>query len=163
MDVIIRQIERGLERGFHYLAIVSSLTLPDICAALESANGQTSQPLYRAWYDAWLGPKYPDITSFDMYRLRCGTVHQGTFGPPGMQYERIVFMIRGKGSFIHCNIVDNVLQLDSERFCHDMIESVKSWYNAKANDPNVQTNMPRVLQFRPNGLPPHFVGMPVIA
>jgi hypothetical protein len=169
MDAILNQIDRALDRGFHYLAVASSLTLPDICAALETENGETSKMLYQKWYDTWIGPKYPMMTGTDIYRLRSGVVHQGIFGPKGMQYDRIVFMLPGRHT-LHRNIsshiaggTESALQLDATIFCRDMIAGVKSWYAAKSNDPNIVANLPRVLQFRPNGIPPHFVGVPVIA
>ena len=164
MDVILGQIERALDRGFHYLAIVSALTLPDLCAALEAANGETTKAAYRGWYDAWLAPKYPMISRIDIYRLRSGVVHQGILGPNGMQYDRIVFTIHGHGAIIHGNLSANnagvqgsALQLDAGIFCSDVIESVRQWYSAKKDDPIVKANMPRLLRFRPHGSPPHFV------
>jgi hypothetical protein len=167
MDTILEQIRNALDRRLHYLAVASALTLPDICAALESEDGETKKERYRAWYDLWLGPRYPMITSNDLYRLRSGVVHQGIFGPNGMQYNRIVFMLPGRAK-LHCCIssIDNnseaVLQLDADTFCLDMIGSVRSWLASKSTDASVQKNLPRLLQFRPHGIPPHFVGFPLI-
>jgi hypothetical protein len=41
--------------------------------------------------------------------------------------------------------------------------SVSKWQAAMHGDANVQANMLRLFQLRPNGLPPHIVGYPVIA
>ena len=169
MDVILKQIDRALDRGFHYLAVVSALTLPDICAALESPDGRTTRERYKAWYNSWVKNKYPMISDDDFYRLRCGVVHQGILGPQGMQYSRIVFTLPGHARMHACisrdnaGVIESALQLDAISFCRDLMESVNEWYAAKQNDANVQKNLPRLLQFRPNGLPPHFVGLPVIA
>jgi hypothetical protein len=37
----IREIELALQVQLYYLALISALTLPDICAALEAENGET--------------------------------------------------------------------------------------------------------------------------
>ena len=61
MEVITQEIERALDAGLYYLALVCTLTLPDICAALESPTGDTSGKSgekYKKWCATWLEP-YP--------------------------------------------------------------------------------------------------------
>lgn len=170
MDLILKQIEHALSVQLHYLAVASCIALPDLCAALESPTGETSKAQYRAWYDAWILPKYPEISSFDMYRLRSGIVHQGVLEPSGMQYTRVIFMIPGFGVVMHrCRLANNggssesALTLDATQFCRDIMASVSDWYKATKNDPTVESNLPKLVQFRPNGLAPHIVGVPLIA
>ena len=167
MDTILNQIGHAVNKGFPYLAVVSALTLPEICAALESGDGRGGDKKYIAWYDKWAAPKFPMVRGFDMYRLRCGVIHQGRLGPDGMQYDRIVFTGGGRmhgcmsqGNF---GIEESALQLDSAEFCYGMIRSVQEWYSVMKDDSNVTANLPLLLQYRPNGIPPHFVGIPVIA
>lgn len=167
MDAILIQIERGLDRGFHYLAVTSALTLPDICGALESADGIAHKERYKTWVEMWLLPKYPQMTSEDLYRLRSGAIHQGRFGPGGMQYDRVIFTLAG-GS--HGNIsrnnggtIDSALQLSARTFCLDMTDAVRRWYAAKEHEPQVKKNIDHVLRVRPDGLAPHWVGQPLIA
>jgi hypothetical protein len=170
MEIILKQIDAALESGLYYLAVATTLTLPDICAALESRNGATTPDRYKAWYEKWLGEEYPIITADDMYALRCGVSHQGRAGRRGVDYSRIVFVIphvsQTPASSWHRQISDQagerVLCLDAAFFCTDVMKSVQRWYADRANDPNVLANLPRLLQYRPRGLPPHFVG-PVIA
>jgi hypothetical protein len=59
MEMILSDIERALTARLYYVAITTALTLPDICAALESPDGTTSGPKYKAWYNLHLGPIYP--------------------------------------------------------------------------------------------------------
>jgi hypothetical protein len=170
VDTILNEIEGALECGLYYLAVTSALTLPDICAALESPNGTTSKQSYKAWYDTWLAPKYPSIASGDMYTLRCAVVHEGTLGHShsNMQYVRIVFVLTDGAP--HCGFFygnageeEYALSVHAGRFCKDIIDSVRQWYEAKKGDPNVIQHFPKLLQFRPDGIPPHIVGLPVIA
>jgi hypothetical protein len=172
MDLILTQITRGLERWFHYLAIVSALTLPDICAAMEAEDGWSTKARYMAWWDAWMKAKYPYMTSEDAYGLRGGVVHQGKLTKPKahLTFDRIAFTVLPAMRPSHNNISINsggsnesVLQLDAGVFCHDVMNSVREWYAVKKDDPNVQAHLPLLLSFRPDGIAPHFVGKPVIA
>jgi hypothetical protein len=164
MDVITKEVERALDNGLYYLAVMLALTLPDICAALESRDGQTSGSRYKAWYTSWLASRYSTLTGNDLYRLRCGVVHQGRFGPSSMQYSRILFTIPNpQGNVFHNNIINDALNLDTQTFCQDMLACVKRWYASKENDPNVIQNLPHLVQFREYGLAPYMVGMPLIA
>jgi hypothetical protein len=165
MEMILQDIERALQQQFYYLAIAVSLSLPDICAALAEPTGSTAgrnQVAYENWYNANLAAKYPTLTASDCYRLRCGVSHQGRFGHPRMQYSRVLFTIPG-GITFHNNIINDALNLDAAIFCHDIMDSVRSWLIANKNNKTVQGNISRVVQFRPQGLPPYMAGMPLIA
>jgi hypothetical protein len=169
VDIILKEIEGALKCGLYYLAVTSALTLPDICAALESPAGTTNGQSYKAWYDTWLASKYPRIASEDMWVLRCAVVHEGTLGHSGMQYDRIVFVLPGSlplhcaVSFGNAGVEESALSVCADRFCRDMVDSVRQWYEAKQSDPSVIEHLPKLLQFRPSGVWPHFVGLPVIA
>jgi hypothetical protein len=164
MEVILREIENALAARLYYAALLVSLSLPDICAALESPDGQTSSAKYKVWYDAWMAPLYPQMTSNDLYSLRCGVVHQGRMGHDRMQYARVLFTVpNAQGNVFHRNLLNDALNLDVIIFCRDMVQCVEQWYAAQQNDPNVLANLPRLVQFRPRGLSPYMVGMPLIA
>jgi hypothetical protein len=164
MEMILREVEQALSARLYYLAITMTFALPDICAALESADGATNPDRYRAWYDANLAVQYPVITAQDCYCWRCGVLHQGRFGHPGSQYSRIVFtMPNAKRVSIHGVILSDALNLDADQFCRDVVAAVRAWFAAKGNDSNVRANYPRLVQFRPDGLLPYIKGLPVIA
>ncbi len=164
MDTIIKEIRRALDAGLYYIAVVGALSLPDVCAAMESSDGTSSGAQYRSWYNNWLAPKYPRITADDIWSLRCGVLHQGRFGHPRMQYDRVLFTIPdGRGTVLHNNIMSDALNLDARWFCSDVLESVSRWSEAKRSDPIVQGNMGRLLKLHPHGLPPYITGVPVIA
>lgn len=163
METIIKEIESALAAGVYYLALICTLSLPDVCAALESPAGTTSGRQYKAWYSAWL-TSHPEITGDDLYSLRCGVLHQGQLGHPDCQYARILFTIpNAAGNVFHRNIIDDALNLDVVTFCRNMIDAVSRWYAANQNDPNVQRNLPRLVQYHAQGLAPYMVGMPLIA
>lgn len=164
MDAIFEEIRRALDARLYYLALVGTLALPDICAALESTDGQTTGPKYKAWCDQWLSARYPDITADDLWFMRCGVVHQGRAGHPKSQFARVVFTVPSADHSVwHNNVVNDALNLDIEIFCYDVIEAACQWYDTKQNDPHVLANLPRLMRYYPNGLAPYLQGMPVVA
>jgi hypothetical protein len=163
MEMILQEIELALHARLYYLALVVALTIPDVCAALESVDGQTNRDRYKAWYNAHLGGRYGAVTDADCYSLRCGVAHQGRFGHPRMEYGRVIFAIPGRGIFLHNSIANDALHLDADRFCREMIAAARQWFAGKQNDPAVQANLPNVVQLRPNGFSPYVAGTPVIA
>jgi len=160
---ITDEIDHALKARLYFLAILVTLSLPDVCAALESDDGKTSHAKYKAWCDRWIVPAYPMLTSLDIYSLRCGVVHQGRFGHDKMQYSRVLFTIPdGRGNVFHRNVVNDALNLDCVSFCYDMIDAVNRWYDDKQSESNVIANLPRLVRLHPNGVAPDMVGMPVI-
>jgi hypothetical protein len=55
------------------------------------------------------------------------------------------------------------LQLDLMMFCNQMIEAAQRWYDERHHDEVVAANLANLVRFRPEGIFPHFVGVPVIA
>lgn len=164
MDVLTDEIERALAAGLYYLAILGALALPDICAALESANGRTTSTKYMAWCDTWLIPSYPQLNSQDLYSMRCGVLHQGRLGHPRSQYARILFTLPNvSNNVFHQNIINDALNLDAVTFCRDMNSAVARWYTAQQHDSHVLANLPQLIQYRAQGLAPYMVGMPLIS
>ena len=46
MELILKEIERALDAKLYYLALQASLTLPDICGALQSNDGVAKKHKY---------------------------------------------------------------------------------------------------------------------
>ena len=167
IDFVLGEVERALEAKLHYLAVVLTLTIPDVCAALQNEKGETDRHRYVAWFDDWLATDYPLLTGLDLYRLRCGVSHQGRLGHPKMRYSRILFSLPA-GMRTHNNILasgsGDALNLDAEMFCLDVVRIARAWYAAKKDDPHVVANLPHLVQYRQHGLDTHIrVGTPVIA
>lgn len=162
MKPLTDEIMNCLRKQLWYAAVVLTLILPDVCAALESPDGRTSKNRYKAWYETWLRHKYDMVRAEDLYLLRCGVAHQGKLRHPAMQYERIFFTLRSRsGFFAHKNRVDKALNLDLVMFCKDVIDSVEAWYSNKQNDLNVRMNLSHLVQYYPNGLL-DFLNLPAV-
>jgi hypothetical protein len=74
IEAILREIECALDAELYYLAIIICLTLPDVCAALESADGRTNETRYKAWYGKNAKLQAGGADPDECYSLRCGMI-----------------------------------------------------------------------------------------
>ncbi len=164
LDTILADIQNGLRGGMYYAALVVALTVPEFCAALQCEGGGGGADKYMEWFTANLGHRYPNLTPDDCYSLRCSVLHQGRMGRPGMQYSRVLFTVpNAQNNVFHNNIINDALNLDVIQFCEDFIRAALLWYDATRNDEHVVANISNLVRFRPEGLAPYMVGMPLIA
>jgi hypothetical protein len=166
MESILYEIRQALSNNLYYAAIMLSVGMPDVCAALESDDGYTKQEEYKRWFRQWFQPKYPLLTEDDMYCLRCGMFHRGRLNDPrpGLTYDRIVFTLPTANQLVvQRGVMNGALFTDANRFCLDMMDSVNAWYLANEEHPNVRRNIMQCVQYRVTGLKPYIVGVPVIA
>lgn len=163
MEQYIREIRVAVEGKAWLLALSGVLSLPDMCAAIESVDGRTDGAKYRRWIERWLGEKYPRLNPGELWQLRCSFLHQGrTYA---RSYERIVFTGLDRRTVFHNNVINNALNLDLPTFCNDMLEAVALW-QAAAKDEDAETynaNLENVVRWYPAGLPPYIVGTPVLS
>ncbi len=171
LEFFEQEINNAVEVKAYYPAISIALTIPAICAALESSSGSTAgqdAQLYKKWYDEYLGTVYSDLTADDCYSLRCGVVHQGRFGHPAkMQNDRVMFTLPEKNNNIfRIGKIGNgkitILQVDLVLFCSEMVSSMKKWCSKNENNQNAIKNSVAVVRLHPNGYPPFMIGIPII-
>ena len=163
MERLLREVEGALAARLYYLALTLTLALPDICGALEAEDGWAKRDRYKAWYAANLADDFQNLTADDCYRLRCGGIHQGRFGRPGMQYARAIFVLphAQRSVFLDC-IMGDAYFVSAEEFCLTVITRVRNWLENKRGDPTVQTNLSRLVTLHPDGLSPYAKGIPLI-
>jgi hypothetical protein len=183
LTAILHEIERAIEAKLYYVAIAVALSIPDICACLEC---DPDKPIwatfekYAAWCDANL--RFQNLDGADLARLRGGVLHQGHFGHPKSKFNRVLFIgpeSRVKAHDVIMTVLNDVsfggvsaselrlsgqiLHLDVGRFCQTIMDGARKWVISKAGDPFVERNLPNLVRYRPNGLPPFSVGVPTIA
>lgn len=185
LEAILHEIERALDAKLYYLAIAVSLSVPDICACLECNPDQpiwSTQEKYVAWCDRNLMVRYKNLTGIDLYRIRGGVWHQGHFQHAKSAFDRVMFIGPESPIKAHDIVVTvdpgvafggisaetlrvsgRILQLDVMKFCNGIARTARKWAAAKADDPFVQKNLPNLVRYRPDGLPPFSVGIPTIA
>jgi hypothetical protein len=166
MEFFLQEIEKALDAKLYYLAIITTVTIPDVCAALASPDGETSGPRYKDWYNANIAPTLTWFSDVDCYKFRCGGIHQGRFGHPEMQYDKALFTLPGIVKFQQgiSKAGNEIVYIYSAiDFCKVFIDAARTWFKAVENDATVRSNLTHMARLRPDGLPPHIRGAPLIA
>lgn len=165
MDEMIRQIRAASDAGLFYLALFGALMLPDICGALASSDGKATGTKYKAWLRAYVPEQANDAD--EIYGLRCSLLHQGRMLPHGGHFPVVsVVPLPGRGRLHNLSTEvagDRVGWLSIPMFVDEVTRGVESWFRQFGATETVRRNMEKFARIRPEGLPPHFVGAPVIA
>ncbi len=159
MEQIFGEIRAAVRGNAWILALFGILAIPDICAALGSADGKTSGQKYRDWIDANLRAKYTGLDAGELYRMRCSMLHQASSNTA--RYERIIFVAPGPVR-MHNNVINNALNLDLPTFAEDIITAASDWLAANRDTEPVKTNLASIVRWYPDGFRPYVGRMPVL-
>ena len=183
MRVLLEQLENSLDSALYYLSLFTALTIPDIAGAIDSEDGQANGDRYRAWYEAWIRPRFaegliaevgpqaaPYISELQnlldgeaCYRFRCSLLHQGSSQHPKSSFSRIIFIEPGTTTnVIHYCTTNDALCIDVERFWREVIAGTRLWLDQAENSVRYQTNYNRFARRHPTGLKPYIGGVPVV-
>jgi hypothetical protein len=166
---------RSLEARLYYPALLVALTVPDICAALTMDDAT----LVRGEHYSAFVDKYTVLNGFERnglglngthcYQLRCGVVHRGNAaGNRDFPSTHVIFTVPESNALIHGGkpLVSGdktATTIDLVLFCKAMAEAARHWMRDHATHPKVTENMPRLLSWRPDGMPPFISGYGVVA
>jgi hypothetical protein len=186
LTAILREIERALDAKLYYLAIAVAFSVPDICACLEfdpDNPRRANMDTYVKWCDTNIGARFNNLTGADIYYLRGGVLHRGHFDHPKSKFNRVMFIAPesqikvdrdvimtvapgveiGGISAEELRVAGKILQVDLVYFCKAIMDAARAWAISKVDDPHVQKNLPNLVRYRPEGLPPFSIGVPTIA
>ncbi len=169
MQDLLDQIQAANRSGLYYVALFSALSVPDICGALESSNGEADGKKYAAWFDKNVGARYsvrgtPLLAGWDLYRVRCKMLHQATTHLPAGGLSRVIFIEPGMAGVVpHNNKIFDILNVDVRVFIEDVVEAAILWLERVEHTPLYKANYERFVRRYPEGLPPYMGGSPIIA
>ena len=165
MRNFLEQIRVALAHDLYYVALLTSLAIPDICGAIESNNGTASSQKYIQWFNKYVSDKYLSFfTGEDCYYFRCSALHQGSSQHPNSSYSRVVFVEPSATTNVfHCNILNDALNLDVRLFCSDILDGAEKWLQEHEGTELYEKNYSKFLRRYPNGLAPYIVGVSVIS
>lgn len=138
MNELISAIKQDLNDRNWFAALFLTLTLPDICGAMESptdANGKR----YKRWYENYLAESYQRFSAEDCWRLRNSCLHECSDRDARMAFMRVHFVEpnENKNIIIHNNILNNVLQFQIDKFCNDFCNAAEKWLENIRNNQDV--------------------------
>ncbi|MFA5252756.1 MAG: hypothetical protein WC454_09265, partial [Phycisphaerae bacterium] len=154
MDKLLESVSLSLESQNWYSALFMSLSIPDICAALESGDGKSSREKYIKWFDANLASIYKKkigcpknehvfLTGADMYAFRCSMLHQFSDDTKSQKKKDKIGKFRMTVNNGHlnynCDVTakeiagGDVLHIDVPQFCMEVLKAAKKWKQDKAS------------------------------
>ena len=159
----LNEINAAAANGMPLIALAMCAALPDICVSLLSPDGRTDGKAYIAWCESNLpSEQFGFINGKDLYSMRCGVLHNGRFGDMKNSVGRVIFALPGLGSFVNCRVNDAYIYSVVD-FCRNFTGAVHRWFEANKEHDTLKANLPRLMQYRPDGLEPYLVGMKVLA
>jgi hypothetical protein len=174
IDRYLDSIIKSLESKNWYAALFVALAIPDICGALEHPN-EKSGVRYVNWYNKYMLPKYSStmgrlqelhvfLSGDDCYALRCSLLHEGTGDVEKQKISKILKSVRfneppDKG-MMHLTQLKNVLQLQVDAFCNDIIDASHQWLSDVQGDASIQARTQLLLKIHPAFYFPGFIGPP---
>ncbi|WP_420957575.1 hypothetical protein [Burkholderia gladioli] len=158
MERFTTAVREAIAQRNWYSSLAMALTLPDVCANLETPD-QGSRARYVRWFEEWVQDKYTshfglDRTIFlsgnDCYALRCSYLHEGAGDIQGQRareaLDRFHFITPPPGgSIVHNNRINAALQLQVDIFANDIADSVDAWSSSVKENPDIQTRIGSLL------------------
>ncbi len=105
------------------------VVLPDVCAALESSDGETTSHRYRDWCVRYLPQTV--LLPEDRYEMRCVLLHQGRTLPTRGRYASFSFVQPGAAlGNVHQAVVpeDRNITLDVHQMADEMANAIRKWF-----------------------------------
>ena len=129
------EMDRCRGQKTYWALLHMTVCLPDICAALESHNGESRGDLYVAWCDRHLPDPY--LTGAERWRMRCKVLHQGraTTDQAG-RYTGFSFgQPAANGYEDHGRVDGAVLSVDVGRLAAEVRAGVERWIQEVEGNP----------------------------
>lgn len=171
MEILISQVRMAMQSKLYYMALMTSLAIPDIAGALESANGWATEGKYIDWYEKWVRPRLAEsrdrenpFSGQECYYFRCSMLHQGSSQHSKSPYTRIIFIEPGAKNYgLHyCLIREEALLIQLDAFVEEVLKGCELWLGSVKGTEQYEKNFIRFATRHSNGLAPYVLGTPVV-
>jgi len=152
-------MKRCRKAGAYWLLLHVVVCLPDICAALESGNGEATRQRYEDWCNKHLS--HQQLSGPERYRMRCKVPHQGRAATdqPG-RYASFAFgQPSDTGVVDHMRVEAGTLHMDVGELAREAQGLVESWIRRLEANPqaaeavNVEKNLPSLVRITQHNIP----------
>jgi hypothetical protein len=156
-------VERCRAGRAYWSLLHVTICLPDICAALQADDGETSRTLYVGWCEDNLSD--PMLSGDERYRMRCRVLHQGraSTGQAGRYTGFSFAQPASTGQVDHKRVEGKTLVLDVGQLSQEVRSGVEQWIRRVEAKPtsreaiNINKNLPSLVRVRqfiiPTGKP----------
>lgn len=128
--VYFEEIDRCIQGKCYWALLHVLLVLPDICAAMETDNGETNRSTYKNWCERYLADDL--VKPEDWYRMRCVILHQGRTLDDQSEYSAFAFGQPSTCVVHRCVKEDShgkVLQLDVGEMAKEVRRAMAKWFD----------------------------------
>ena len=170
MQKLLKEMMNCVTSKAYYPALMTSVSIPDICAALES-NGETNSVKYIKWFDTHAAKHFKTmLNGSNAYYLRCAILHQGRLSHRKYKqsFDEIMFVIENHEISTHLIELKRVggktyLVLELDKFCASIYRSANVWLKQVESTENYKKNYAKFFQRNNQPLPWDDHGMSIIA
>jgi hypothetical protein len=168
------QIKSSIAAGSYAPALLSALVLPDACGAVEYPNEEQpgrNRNRYVRWYDRFVETVTDQEFTFSgsaAWKLRNGMIHETGLRFDEFGYDGVIFVPPGSIG-IGVGLMRDVgpekqsaFVLDLDQYVQRLLNGAEKWLQEIAGDELKQARLKSLVQLRPEGLSPFFIGVPVI-
>jgi len=130
------EMTRCRSAGAYWALLHVTVCLPDICAALQAPNGETSPKRYVKWCNKHLQNTF--LSGAERYRMRCKVLHQGraTTDQPAGRYVGFSFgQPSSTGQVDHLRVDAGCLNIDVGCLGDETKSGVLQWARSLEANP----------------------------
>jgi hypothetical protein len=136
--VHLDEMERCEKSACYWALLHLVVVIPDICGALEAANGEATKAGYVDWCRRMLPPSPPAaLTADERYVIRCILLHQGRTQASKGRYTYYKFSAPPpSGVRLHgVQLASDQITLDVAVLATEMKQALRDWFNDDLQDP----------------------------
>lgn len=165
VEELVVEIQKALEHELYVIAVMSSLTLPDMCGALEKENFWATNATYVEWCRLNLPPSFFSLATPELMKeMRNNLLHTGRLDDAKQcGVGRLILTLPVPSLTFMNNRFNDDFLTDVREFCLGLCKAALTWLEAHKNDPVVLKNLEKMVQRRAEGMSPYVSGIGVIA
>ena len=147
-----KDMERCRGAKAYWCLLHVTVCLPDICAALQSTDGESKGNRYIVWCDQWLA--HAALSGVERWAMRCKVLHQGR-ASTGMHKRYTAFAFgqpHDTGTVDHMRVDSTTLHLDVGALAAETQQAVARWIEWLEANPsssearNVEKHLPSLVR-----------------
>ncbi len=150
------EMDRCVTAKCYWALLHMVVVMPDICAALESDDGEADDGRYRNWCKRYLSTR-KFLSPDDWHEIRCALLHQGRTVPKRGRYGSYSFVQPApSGDVVHNWVADDRnITLDVGEMAREMKAAIRSWFidlqdpTKKSALDNVRKHLPWLAREKP--------------
>jgi hypothetical protein len=159
--VYLDEMDRCERSGCYWALLHLVVVIPDICGALEAANGEATKAAYVDWCKRMLPSASAPLTPDERYEMRCILLHQGRTLASRGRYTYFKFIPPPPaGVALHgVQQASDQITLDVTQLSTEMKKALRDWFQSLAGPAQagraatVAANLPRLVTVKPLPVP----------